>query len=203
MQGFTWWSVPFTRIAGITVRVHLVFIIFIVAMVLDTGKNYGSHRALEVFIYLMMLFGIVLMHELVHCFAARQVGGYAEDILLWPLGGLAYVQHPHNPWASFITTAGGPAVNLVFCLFTSIVIILMGYWPPLNPLWNSFSSLNTTSGNAIFMDSLPWFTVWLVRFFYLNWFLFLFNVCFLGFPLDGGKLLQAYLWHRTSYYQAT
>ncbi len=33
------------------------------------------------------LFAIVLMHEFGHCFAARWVGGEAEDILMSPLGG--------------------------------------------------------------------------------------------------------------------
>jgi stage IV sporulation protein FB len=200
MQGLMSWSVPFTRIAGITVRVHLLFIVFMVAMVLDAHK---SGHALETFLFMIMLFAIVLMHELGHCFAARAVGGSAEDILLWPLGGLAYVNHPHNPWAYFITIAGGPAVNLVFCLITSIIIILMGYWPPLHPLWNSFDSIGTTAGISVPMESLPWYTEWLIRFYFLNWFLFLFNVCFLGFPLDGGRMLQAFLWHRTSYYQGT
>lgn len=204
MQGFMSWSVPFTRIAGITVRIHLVFIIFLVGMVLDAGKNGGAHHAMEVFIYMIMLFSIVLMHELGHCFAGRAVGGDAEEILLWPLGGLAYVHHPHNPWASFITTAGGPAVNLVFCLVAAIVLLIMGYWPPLNPLWKAFGTLSLTSGGEVFTDVLPWYTVWLVRFFHLNWFLLLFNVCFLGFPLDGGRMLQAAIWYRTgNYYQST
>lgn len=204
MQGFMSWSIPFTRIAGIMVRIHLMFVIFLVAMVLDAGKNYGAHHAMEMFIYMIMLFSIVLMHEFGHCFAGRAVGGHAEEILLWPLGGLAYVHHPHNPWASFITTAGGPAVNLVFFLFSAIIILIMGYWPPLHPLWNPWALVSATSGNeVVLMESLPWYAAWLIRFYHLNWFLFLFNVCFLGFPLDGGRMLQAILWHRTSYYQAT
>lgn len=39
----------------------------------------------------------VLTHELGHCMAARQVGGHAESILLWPLGGLAYIGHNQGP----------------------------------------------------------------------------------------------------------
>jgi len=82
MQGFMSWSIPFTRIAGIMVRIHLMFVIFLVAMVLDAGKNYGAHHAMEMFIYMIMLFSIVLMHEFGHCFAGRAVGGHAEEILL-------------------------------------------------------------------------------------------------------------------------
>src|SRR5436190_20166824 len=93
MQGPISWSIPFTRIAGILVRIELFFILFIVGQVLSAAKNFGSVYALEMFILMMMLFAIVLMHEFGHCFAARSVGGHAEEILLWPLGCLAMVSH--------------------------------------------------------------------------------------------------------------
>ena len=120
-----------------------------------------------------MLFMIVLLHELGHCFAARSVGGSADEILLWPLGGLAYVHHPHNAWASFITTAGGPAVNLVFFLISGAMILLMGFWPPLNPFAGGLGTeLHQLGGQAILSSRLPWYIDWTAKFFYLNWFLF-------------------------------
>src|SRR5437870_4850230 len=39
----------------------------------------------------LTLFGIVLVHEFGHSLACRQVGGVANQIMLWPLGGVAYV----------------------------------------------------------------------------------------------------------------
>jgi stage IV sporulation protein FB len=203
MQGPISWSIPFTRIAGILVRIELFFIIFIVAQVGSAAKTGGSVRALEMFILLMMLFAIVLMHEFGHCFAARSVGGHAEEILLWPLGGLAMVSHPHNAWASFVTTAGGPAVNLAFYLISGGLLLIMGYWPPINPLWNYWEPVSLIGGHEAAMQQLPWHTAWLIRFFFLNWFLFWFNVLCVGFPLDGGRLLQAILWPRYGYYTAT
>ncbi len=44
-----------------------------------------------------ILLGTVLIHELGHALAARRVGGHADGILLWPLGGLAYVGHDCGP----------------------------------------------------------------------------------------------------------
>lgn len=204
MQGAMQWSIAFTRIAGITVRVHLLFLIFIVAEVGRSAQFSGS-LALETFLFMVMLFGIVLMHEFGHCFAARSVGGSADEILLWPLGGLAYVQHPHNAWASFVTTAGGPAVNLVLYLFAAVAIMFFGYWPPINPLWSPFSgSLSVMGGgDPVVITSLPWYFNWTVKFFCLNWYLFWFNVLCIGFPLDGGRLFQAALWPRFGYYTAT
>lgn len=203
MQGPMSWSIPFTRIAGILVRIELFFIIFIVAEVGSAAKNGGSVYALEMFVLLTMLFAIVLMHELGHCFAARSVGGSADEILLWPLGGLAMVSHPHNAWASFVTTAGGPAVNLVLYLITGCLLLIMGFWPPINPLWYAWGSVTMIGGQDVAMQQLPWYSAWLLRFFFLNWFLFWFNVLCVGFPLDGGRLLQAALWPRYGYYTAT
>jgi stage IV sporulation protein FB len=203
MQGPMSWSIPFTRITGILVRIHLLFILFMVAQIGSAANKYGSAIALEMFLFQIMLFSIVLMHELGHCYAARSVGGSADEILLWPLGGLAYVNHPHNAWASFITTAGGPAVNLVLFLITGVVMLIVGYWPPINPLWNPWGNITQIGGGDFPTFVLPWYITWLARFFFLNWFLFLFNVLCIGFPMDGGRLLQAALWPKYGYYTAT
>ena len=56
-----------------------------------------------------LLFFVVLLHELGHCFMARRVGGEASEVLLWPLGGLAAVDVPHSARANFLTTAGRAA----------------------------------------------------------------------------------------------
>ena len=47
----------------------------------------------------LALFLIVLMHEFGHSLACRSVGGRADRILLWPLGGAAFVKPPHRPGA--------------------------------------------------------------------------------------------------------
>ena len=66
----------------------------------------------------LILFVIVLLHEFGHCFAARHVGGRGDHILLWPLGGLAYVDAPKRPGPTFFTAFGGPFVNIVICALT-------------------------------------------------------------------------------------
>jgi stage IV sporulation protein FB len=203
MQGAMIWSIPFTRIAGITVRIHITFLIFMVGDVGNAASNFGGQFALQVFLYNIMLFFVVLMHELGHCFAARWVGGSADEILLWPLGGLAMTAPPNTARAHFITTACGPAVNLVFYLLTGIIILIMGFWPPINPLWSGWSAVTTTNGIHVSMQDLPWYSTWLLRFFHLNWFLFWFNVLCVGFPMDGGRLLQCILWPRYGYLQST
>src|SRR2546429_3733628 len=40
--------------------------------------------------------------------ACRQVGGQANQIILWPLGGVAYVSPPPRPGATLWSIAAGP-----------------------------------------------------------------------------------------------
>jgi Zn-dependent protease len=60
----------------------------------------------------LVLFLIVLLHEFGHALACRQVGGRANQIVLWPLGGVAYVDPPPRPGATLWSLAAGPLVNV-------------------------------------------------------------------------------------------
>ena len=75
-------------------------------------------------VILTLLFLSVLVHEFGHCFGARFVGGDCQEILMWPLGGLAYVDVPHTPRANFITAAAGPAVNLFLCVVCVLLLLV-------------------------------------------------------------------------------
>src|ERR1700716_302539 len=60
----------------------------------------------------LALFLIVTLHEFGHSLACRQVGGKANQIVLWPLGGVAYVDPPPRPGATLWSIAAGPLVNV-------------------------------------------------------------------------------------------
>src|SRR3979490_957644 len=60
----------------------------------------------------LALFLIVTLHEFGHALACRQVGGKANQIVLWPLGGVAYVDPPPRPGATLWSIAAGPLVNV-------------------------------------------------------------------------------------------
>lgn len=119
------------------------------------------------------LFAMVLMHEFGHALACRQVGGSAREILLWPLGGVAYVSPPPRPGAVLWSIAAGPLVNLflipVFKLL-GIVAIASG-WAVENPAIYSL----------------------LERLAFINIALLIFNLLPI-YPLDGGQILRALLW---------
>jgi len=189
------WSLTLGRVFGIRVRLHLLFILWIVFRFLsDALSDEGSIGVWAVIT--VFLFGTVLLHEFGHCFGARSVGGDADDILLWPLGGLATVDAPMNPRAQFITTAAGPMVNVVFCVLAATLFVLTGNaarWP-LNP----FHLMMVSSGSVT-----QWsFADWLVVFWSINYLLLLFNLL-PTFPMDGGRLLQAIIWKYRDYRTAT
>ena len=183
-------SVPLFTVFGIRVRAHALFLVFI-GLVLLFGLGRGSTVQDRV-VSMTILFGIVLLHEFGHCFAARWTGGSANDILMTPLGGLAMTMARRKPWPTFVTVAGGPLVNVVICILTAIVLLALGARVPLNPygFWSGRPD-----------------PAWINVAFYLYWiyivsyFLLLFNLLPV-FPLDGGQLLQSILWKPMGYYKS-
>jgi Zn-dependent protease len=193
------WSFPIGRLFGITVRVHLLFLLFSAPMIARALPDYVAQAC----ILQLLLFGSILLHEFGHCFAARQVDGDASEILMWPLGGLAFVEVPNTPRANFITAAGGPAVNVLLFLLAGGVLAAYDLLPPFSPFWDAYRpSLESWSTGAATteLEAMP---VLMARLFWVNWLLFWFNILLVGFPLDGGRLVQCLLWPRFGYRNAT
>jgi Zn-dependent protease len=131
------WSIPVFRLFGIQVKVHIFFIVIAIGLFLRqlTLLQYQNVWWLDMFLLsFVVLFGSVLLHEFGHCFGARYMGGEAREILIWPLGGLAYVDVPHRPKALFVMVAAGPAVNVLICIVCAVAISAAGFVPSLNPL---------------------------------------------------------------------
>ena len=214
------WSLPVGRLFGITIRLHWLFPFVALGWILHIalGKGYDGARYpegswIDAAILMLILFGSVLLHEFGHCFAARLMGGDAQEVLLWPLGGLANVEIPARPSAHFVTAAGGPAVNIVLAVLSGALLLVVGD-SALQPIWNPMPNnfpyrndlgrvvLGTWGGDVA---SLPPYAlgVWLVRICWVNYFLAALNIVLVGFPLDGGRMLQAALWPSFGYRQAT
>jgi Zn-dependent protease len=185
-------SVPLFTVFRIRVRMHAILLIMLVMNLLTAGAEHGIglKNALTLDV---VLFGIILLHEFGHCFAARSVGGEANEILLWPLGGLAFADAPKRAWPQFVTVAGGPAVNLVICAVTAIgLTIIQRGWPTL--------TLNPLQPRFIPPDTPVAYYLWFI--FIVSWGNFLFNVLIPVFPMDAWRLLQTTLWFRIGYYRS-
>lgn len=136
------WALRVFTAYGIPVKIHLFFFVFTIGMFLrQVGEKSSPISTLDVFLVtIVMLFGIILLHEFGHCFAARFVGGEAHEILIWPLGGLAFVEVPHAPKPHFIVAAGGPAVNVLICVVCAAGLAAGQFFPNLNPLASPYKS---------------------------------------------------------------
>jgi Zn-dependent protease len=201
------WSLPLYSAFGIKVRMHVLFPVVAVGLILRASVQKEAPPGIwwEETILMGLLFLSVLLHEYGHCLGARLVDGDAHEILLWPLGGLAAVEVPHTARANFITAAFGPLANVFLCCAAAAALAFFGpgLRPPFSPLWNPTPPLQflyTWSGVEQAVTGWP---VLLARFFWVNWVLFLFNMILVGFPMDAGRLLQCALWPRLGFGQAT
>lgn len=241
------WSIPVMRAFGINVRVHLLFFLITLGLFFRSVRDEATAVWWVDILVLtvLLLFLAILLHEFGHCFGGRYVGGEANEVLIWPLGGLAFVDIPQIPRAHLITVAAGPAVNLAFVLGCSIILLSGGFYPNLNPVSNPYvtelksykdgrvhtseygyrlykpgsaevignppEGIQVRAGTAketreaVQARGLEWavaptWLVWVQRWLWLNWLLFLFNLI-PAYPLDGGQLLQGFVWARSSYRQ--
>src|ERR1700746_2721684 len=104
-------SLHLFRFKGIDVFLHWSW--FVIAIFEINGRNRSYTSFTWNVAEYLALFAIVLMHEFGHALACRQVGGVANRIVLWPLGGVAYVDPPPRPGATLWSIAAGPLVNVV------------------------------------------------------------------------------------------
>jgi Zn-dependent protease len=171
MNNLTAGSFRLFRVAGIQVYVHWSWIL---VAYFEIGNRINKYHSMtwNVVEYLT-LFGIVLLHEFGHALACRQVGGQADRIMLWPLGGVAFVQPPQRPGAVLWSIAAGPLVN-VFLLPVTIAAFVLANLAGL--------------GGAY-----PDFLRYLLSIAIINLGLLLFNLLPI-YPLDGGQILQSLLW---------
>jgi Zn-dependent protease len=120
----------------------------------------------------LALFLSVFGHELSHALIGRVEGIEIEEIVLHPFGGLARLRHePDSPRAEFRIAVAGPAASFIFALlaFAAMAVAAMGaHWV-----------------TAAVFRIIAWW----------NLLLAVFNL-FPGYPLDGGRVLRAFLWHR-------
>ena len=159
------------RVAGINVYLHWSW--FIVAM-LEISLRRGTYGSLawNALEYLA-LFVIVLLHECGHSLACRSVGGKADEIVLWPLGGVAYVAPPQRPGATLWSIAAGPLVNVVLFFLLGGLLVL--------------------SGSTGWLDVAPDVIRFLRAVWYTNLVLLIFNLLPI-YPLDGGQIVRSLLW---------
>ncbi len=173
------------KLAGISVRIHWSFLLLPAIVAGSVGSTAGAQAALGAVLFILAIFGCVVLHELGHALAARRFGIGTQDITLLPIGGVARLQRmPRQPLQELVIAVAGPAVNVVIA-----ASILVG--TSLGP--NGAATLlesNVLSGS--FLGRLFWANVGLVIFNLLP-----------AFPMDGGRVLRSVLAMMMPYTRAT
>jgi Zn-dependent protease len=164
-------SIHLFRLAGVDLYLHWSWFL-VAAFEIENRNGSYSSVAWNVLEYLG-LFSIVLLHEFGHAMACRQVGGTANQIVLWPLGGVAYVNPPQRPGATLWSIAAGPLVNVALLpIFVAGVVMS-----------RSLGWASTMPDAYQLLRAVMWIDISLL----------VFNMLPI-YPLDGGQILRSLLW---------
>jgi len=168
------WSLNIGRIAGTAIRIHFTFLLFLIWIFAANYAAGGKVAALTSTVFIVLLFGCVLLHEFGHILTARAFGIATPDVTLLPIGGVARLERiPEEPYQEFLVAIAGPAVNVV------IAFALVGF---------AGASVDPQHLAAVGSDSVSMVD----RLAIVNIFLVLFNLI-PAFPMDGGRVLRALL----------
>lgn len=164
------WSMPLVEVAGITIRLHVTFVLLL-ALVAASAASEGASAVAEVG-WVVALFACVVIHELAHALVARSKGVEVHEIDLLPIGGVSRLGHIPEDWREEAAiAAAGPAASVAVGLL-ALVAAAARHHPVLPP---------TLVAGPI-----------LVRLGWVNLMLAGFNLL-PAFPMDGGRVLRALL----------
>ena len=177
-------SVRLGRLFGIDIRVHATFLL-IVGWALWNGWSEGGWReGVWSAVFVLCVFAGIVLHELGHSLVARRFNVATQAITLFPIGGLAGLSRmPRRPWHELWIALAGPAVSL---LLAGGLLLARQMGPPAG----AFPRGGATGGALL--DSLA----------LANLVLAIFNLI-PAFPMDGGRVLRAFLALFLRYEQAT
>lgn len=174
------WGITVGRMLGVPLRLHVTFLVFAVLLLFRPAPIGTGLRLIE----LTSLLLVVLLHETARLWIVRRYGGLLDEVILWPLGGLA-PQRPAPGWRSaFIAGAAGPLAGLaIFAVLAPVLGFATGSWMSLalpSPLdWPAFGTLAEPR--------------WVVALFIIhrvNFIVLLLNLIPMH-PLDGARMLEA------------
>lgn len=163
------WSLQIARVAGIPIRLHFTFLLLL-AWFFFMGFGTGAQTAV---LFVVALFACVCLHELGHSMVALHYKIPVASITLYPIGGISRITKRPKPIQELWITLAGPSVNLVIALIIGAVLTAQHRPLDLGAIWTEHGDFLTTLFDA-------------------NLLLFFFNLI-PAFPMDGGRILRAFL----------
>jgi len=173
---------------------HITFPLILLWSALQYGwlTNGGWNGAIFGVVVTLILFTIVVLHELGHSVVAQHYGVSVKQIVLLPIGGVAQLGSiPEKPRQELAIAIAGPLVNFGLAILMVVMGLVFGQSVGLTSLSTMFTGLQSFN--------LPTLLGYV---FASNLFLAVFNLL-PAFPMDGGRVLRALLATRMPYARAT
>lgn len=174
-------AIPLGRIAGFAVNVHWSVLVILWLFTWSLASTLpGTVKGYSPAAYwlagacgALVLLASLLAHELAHAVVARRAGVAVGSVTLWLFGGVTTLGgEAKTPRAAFRIAAAGPATSLALAAAFGALV----------------AALNTAQAAPIVIGVASWLAA-------INLLLGAFNLL-PGAPLDGGRVLRAYLWRR-------
>ncbi len=166
------WSVRVGSLLGIPIRIHFTFLLLLLWFgTVSSGQGDGFLGGV---VFMLLLFGCVVLHELGHAVMAKRFGVETREIVLYPIGGVARLDRIPPGKAELLIALAGPAVNAV------LAALLFG--------WLILRQVRAPGSPMELLTDAP--VVW--QLLTANLTLFFFNLI-PAFPMDGGRVLRATL----------
>ena len=166
------------RVRGIELRLN--WSVFVIAVLVTWSlaesvlPEFAEGRSdtqywLTAAIMAIAFFSALIAHEMGHAVVAVREGVEVKGITLWLFGGVAQLgSEPETPKAAFRVAVAGPLVSAALGVLGLVIAIAFDGLAQVAILW--FSLMNIA---LLVFNLLP------------------------AFPLDGGRIYQAWQWHRT------
>ncbi|MDA7705244.1 site-2 protease family protein [Rickettsiales bacterium] len=167
-------SINIAKLFGINVQIHWSFLFLLLFFFFSSlYQNSGMEEAIARVLFIISIFGCVILHEFGHALTARKFGCKTKRIIIFPLGGIAEMAKlPEKPSQEFLVAIAGPMVNFVIAALLYLHL-------------ESFQYLDFEENNLIKNN----FTENLLN---INIILGVFNLI-PAFPMDGGRILRSLL----------
>lgn len=160
------------RLFGVPIRFHFTFVLMLVFLLVlgFGGKQSGFATAL----YVLALFASVVVHELGHALVSSRYGIRTEEIVMFPIGGVARMERQPKPAEELWIALAGPFVNL---LIAAVLFGLLGWKHQTIDIFDLAVANDTNLLQRIAIGNLV---------------LAAFNLL-PAFPMDGGRVLRSLL----------
>lgn len=180
------WTWKLGKVAGIPIQVHATFLLLVAWVAWIYWQLEPSITSVrDGVVFLLVVFGVVVLHELSHALTARAFGVRTTDITLLPIGGVSRLERqPEEPHQELLVALAGPALNFVLA---ALCLVVLAVRAPDQP-----GALEAAVKEPTLLANLLWVNVALGVFNLLP-----------AFPMDGGRVVRSALSMITTRARAT